>query len=136
MSKYQPLLPLIILISKPVIKEGTDSADIRDAWVYLDADLVGAFELPAHFPILTEGEQELRVIPGVVINGINGTRVAFPFYESFTHSINLAPKQVYSLDSAMQLKSSYKSEVEFPWDIDSGQEGFEDTGISIDSIGN
>jgi hypothetical protein len=49
--------------------QGTASANITDAWVYIDDKLIGSFELPATIPILTHGKQNLVVRAGVKLNG-------------------------------------------------------------------
>ena len=42
--------------------EGSKSHKITDAWVYLDDQLVGTFELPSTFPVLTEnGNHNLKI---------------------------------------------------------------------------
>src|SRR5262245_62560163 len=51
--------------------QGSGTSSIVDAWVYLDDQLVGAFELPARFPVLAEeGTHTLTVSPGILVNGI------------------------------------------------------------------
>ena len=46
----------ITLADNPIISEGSLSNRITDAWVYVDDELIGAFELPATFPVLKKGE--------------------------------------------------------------------------------
>ena len=61
--------------------EGSDSQKITDAWVTMDGNFLGAFELPAIVPILAEGEHEFRISSGIKANGISATRIIYPFYE-------------------------------------------------------
>jgi len=60
--------------------QGSASASIVDAWVYLDDNLIGAFQLPARFPVLARGTHNLKILPGIKLNGIASTRMAYPFF--------------------------------------------------------
>lgn len=70
--------------------QGSASASIVDAWVYLDDNLVGAFQLPARFPVLARGIHDLKLLPGIKVNGIAATRMAYPFFASIELSVDLA----------------------------------------------
>ena len=109
-------------------KEGTASQNITDAWVYVDDNLVGAFQMPARFPVLKEGKHNLTIIPGVKRNGIASTRITYPFYNTITQSVNLVPDSTISAGSAGVLKTTYFSTTKFPW-----MEAFEDVSISLDT---
>lgn len=61
--------------------QGSDSHKITDAWVTMDGNFLGAFEIPATIPILAEGEHEFRISSGIKANGISATRIMYPFYE-------------------------------------------------------
>ena len=55
----------------------SDATDnITDAWVYIDDNLQGVYELPANFPVLAEGKHSLRVRAGIKDNGIAGTSLS------------------------------------------------------------
>ncbi|MBT3422778.1 MAG: hypothetical protein HN431_08230 [Bacteroidetes bacterium] len=60
---------------------GTVNHRITDAWVVLDNEVVGVFELPTTFPVLSKGEHKLIIQAGVIENGISNTRTSYPFYE-------------------------------------------------------
>jgi hypothetical protein len=60
---------------------GSINHKITDAWVVLDNEVVGVFELPTTFPVLSKGEHKLIIQPGVIENGIRNTRTAYPFYD-------------------------------------------------------
>jgi len=114
---------------KSKIGEGTDSVDISDAWIYIDSKVVGAFELPATIPILSNGTQNIEVRFGVILNGIAATRSINPFYAYQTQLVNLISDSIIPL----KVSSSYSPATKFVWNS-MGQEGFEDGGISIDSV--
>ena len=109
--------------------QGTDSAYIADAWIYIDNDLIGAYELPATFPLLKSGTQSITIKPGVILNGIAATRSINPFMNEINKVVNLIPDSTVNLS----LSTTYVSEAKFVWNS-AGQEDFEQSGITIDSI--
>jgi hypothetical protein len=72
----------IWLVNNSSIEEGSLTSNIDDAWVYVNDQLIGAFELPATVPILVEGNHKLSVYGGVKYNGMSGTRGPYPFWEA------------------------------------------------------
>jgi len=112
--------------------QGTSSHKITDAWIYVDDELIGAFELPATFPVLSEGNHEIIIKPGIELNGIAPTRAIYPFYRPIIKNINLSKDSIIVLDSLFTLKTAYYGDTKFPWS-NVGQEDFEESGVSIDS---
>lgn len=109
--------------------QGTDSADISDAWIYINDGLIGSFQMPAQIPILHQGSQRLEVRSGVILNGIASSRTINPFYEYQSQTIDLIPDSIISIN----VSTTYNPLVKFVWNS-LGQEGFEEGGISIDSV--
>lgn len=105
--------------------QGTSSNKITDAWVYLDNDLIGAFELPAMFPVLADGEHNLKVKAGIKMNGISDLRLDYPFYTTHEQSVTLSRGAVTEVSPSV----TYRTNTVFAW-----MENFEGTGTSIDSI--
>jgi|SRR5690554_2087738 len=70
---------------------GTDDHGISDAWVYLNDQLVGIYELPATIPVVTEGLQKVSVLAGIKNNGIQSARVIYPFYDSYNGNLTFIP---------------------------------------------
>ena len=101
---------------------GSSSHKITDAWVYVDDQPIGAFELPATIPVLYSGNHTVIIKPGIKINGIAGTRSIYPFYTTFTSSENLKTKAVLVINPTL----TYNSYTNFPW-----MENFEDGGVSL-----
>ena len=91
------------------IGEGTTSTKITDAWVYVDEQLVGTYELPATFPVQYSGVHSVRVLGGIKQNGISATRVKYPFYNSNLYSVDLTPKQTSTISPSV----SYFSGITF-----------------------
>lgn len=65
------------------------STKIKDAWVYIDNEFHGVYELPVRFPVLSTGNHQLRIFPGILLNGIAGTRSPYPFYKSSEHTVTI-----------------------------------------------
>lgn len=106
--------------------QGTASHAITDVWVICGSEFIGAFELPATIPILAEGEQTLTIQAGIKLNGIASTRSINPFYAKVERKVTLVPDSIVNIS----LGTVYESATKFPW-TGSGQEGFEDGGISF-----
>lgn len=111
------------------VQQGTDSAEISDIWIYVDNDLIGAFEIPFKAPILATGNHNVKLRPGVILNGIAATRSINPFYTSVYKTIDFIPGEFTTINP----KFEYVTGVKFPWNA-KGEEDFEAGGISIDSI--
>ena len=75
-------VPSYITIESITLEENT-THNITDAWVYIDDNLQGIYELPANFPVLASGKHKLRIKAGIKDNGIAASRVQYPFYSSY-----------------------------------------------------
>jgi hypothetical protein len=104
--------------------QGTSSSKISDAWVYVDDQLIGAFELPKTIPVLYEGTHKVMIKPGIKVNGIAGTRAIYPFYTYYSSDANLIPDSTITINPTI----TYNSETVFEW-----MEAFEDGGMSIET---
>jgi hypothetical protein len=106
--------------------QGTASNSIVDAWVYVDGELIGTFQLPAKFPVLKEGTHSLQIMAGIKKDGIATTRISYPFYQTITKTINLVPDKTLPIGT---LTTSYSSKTKFIW-----REDFEGAAITLDTI--
>jgi len=104
--------------------QGSNSSKITDAWVYVDDQIVGAYELPATIPILSEGNHEVMIKAGIKVNGISETRAIYPFYKPYKISLNLIPDSIITINPTI----TYYSETVFQW-----KEAFEDGGVTIEN---
>jgi hypothetical protein len=93
---------------------GTAVQELRDAWVYINGELIGAFTLPAEVPVLITGEVELNIIPGVTENGNLETPGFHPFFEIYSTKVTLAE----NTDTPVNPTTKYFSNVIFPWSLD------------------
>ncbi len=117
--------------------QGTASHNITDGWIYIDNELIGAFELPAKFPVLKQGKHDLIIKPGIKLNGISSTRSFYPFYKPVKRQIKLVRDSVtrvydkiyinpVSHDTTYIITTAYKDNVVFAW-----MEDFEDPSLSV-----
>lgn len=77
--------------------QGSASHKIRDAWIYLDNQLVGAYEMPCKIPVLSTGEHSISVRGGIWQNGISATHIQYLFYKFIDRTVQLNSGQVTSL---------------------------------------
>ncbi len=89
--------------------EGTLEHDIRDAWLVLDNNSLGVFELPLRIPILDLGEGSLTVFPGIRENGINTNPQINPFMKPFIVDVNFIETETVVVNPS----TSYESDVKF-----------------------
>jgi len=104
-------------------EQGTSSHKITDAWVYLDEEVLGAYELPATIPILQTGNKRISIRPGIQLNGIAATRASYPFYNPIVMNVDLEADHITNLGT---LTTTYNTATKFSW-----IEDFEQGGISI-----
>jgi hypothetical protein len=114
-----------IYLSTDYYTQGTNSQKITDAWVAVDDVPIGAFELPARFPVLNSGKHKVSVYPGIKKNGIAATRTIYSFYNPVVKELTLTPDSTTRLGV---LKSTYQSTTVFPW-----KEDFDQAGSSLDT---
>lgn len=77
---------------------GATTSKITDAWVYVDDDPIGCFELPATFPVLKHGPHKVTVYGGIMSNGIAAARASYPFYKPQIYaSLNLVEDSIINL---------------------------------------
>lgn len=110
--------------------EGSLSHDIRDAWVFIDDEMIGIFELPAKIPILEDGTHKLTIGPGIFVSTNSLRRDNYPFYNAFIdENFNLIPGETQFVTPV----SSYRTpENTYSYEI---IDDFESIVVQIDSFG-
>lgn len=103
----------VFVVNNPV-KEGSASHKITDAWVYINNDLRGVFELPAKFPVLDKNDCDVTIRPGIKMNGIAATRVNYLFYKPYTTRLNFQPLSHHKITPVY----SYHENLKFPFKED------------------
>lgn len=117
-------IPSIQLVVPDSLKgtQGTASAKISDAWVYIDDKFQGTYELPAKFPVLKEGAHTIKIKAGIKENGIGSTRPAYPFYTEYYQDVFLNQDSF----TVMHPIVYYRSYTSFVW-----KENFEGVATTV-----
>jgi len=77
--------------------QGSSSTNISDAWVYINDNLQGIYPLPTRFPVLLSGRAKISIRSGILQNGIDATRIDYPFYNAWDTTIELKEREILSL---------------------------------------
>ena len=113
-----------ILLETYYPDQGSNSNAIKDVWIYENDEMIGAFELPALFPVLAYGNQKLEIRPGIKINGISSTRAPYPFYQPIIYEdFEFIPDSVINIQNPT---TRYYSNLNFVW-----SEDFEHPGLTL-----
>ena len=91
---------------------GVLTHNISDAWVYMDGELVGVFEVPFKIPILAEGSHKFTIYPAVKNNGISATKKIYPFLQGYEVTLDLVQNETVSINPVTRYFSSLKFWIE------------------------
>lgn len=80
--------------------------NISDAWVYVNDELVGVFEVPFKIPILKDGDAEVKVYPAIRNNGISATKKIYPFLDAYVTNVNLVKNETVVITPITQYKNA------------------------------
>ena len=106
------------------LSEGSNSDKIIDAWVYVNGNNIGVFELPAKIPIHATGNYDLVIFPGIKNTSLLPERIKYPFYNSFDSTLLSVAHHIDTLKPTVTYKSTPTIWVE----------DFEDPGVKFTSI--
>lgn len=106
-------IPAYIHIERIVVDTATDYSvygapthKITDAWVYVDDQIIGCFELPATFPVLKKGPHKVAVYGGICRNGIAAARAPYPFYKPLIYkNLNFVEDSIVNLNPVLNYYS-------------------------------
>ncbi|MES2627957.1 MAG: hypothetical protein V4616_03215 [Bacteroidota bacterium] len=98
--------------------QGTNNQNITEAWIFIDSDLQGIYDLPCEVPILALGSREVKIRGGIKRNGMGTSRVVSPFFSTYTEQLTFEPGKTALVKPVV----GYFSDVEV-WN-----ESFEDAG--------
>lgn len=104
--------------------QGPNNHAITDAWITVNGDFIGLFELPCDIPVLQSGDAVIYVKPGIKNNGIAASRIYYPFYTIYQVDTVLEEMQTLTLHPQVR----YWDETQFDW-----LETFEDPGVTLDT---
>ena len=104
-------IPTYLKLDSIILDDGNTTSNITDAWVYINDQLQGVYEIPAKFPVLEKSSQVLRVRAGIKSNGIASSRIAYPFYASFFDTIIFTADQTITINPIVR----YMDSLPAPW---------------------
>ena len=99
------------LVENPDLLIGTTGLlthNISEAWVYVNGETIGVFELPVKLPILQSGNTNIQIFPAIKNNGIAATKKVYPFLERFIVNANLVENEQLNISPVTQYYSSSK----------------------------
>ena len=102
-------------------EQGSNYQKIKDVWFNLDGSQVGAFEIPAKFPVIAKGRRPISVKAGILKSGIHDFREVYPFFEIIKDTFDFVGAEVINYIPTF----TYKPEAKF-W-----IEDFEDPGFKL-----
>ena len=86
--------------------QGSNTQKIVDAWIDIDGTSIGAFEMPFTVPALFYGQHTITIFPGIKDNGMNETRVEYPFYSTYTQTVTLTQGNILKINPTVTYASS------------------------------
>ncbi|HBB90802.1 MAG: hypothetical protein A2X22_02350 [Bacteroidetes bacterium GWF2_49_14] len=122
-------IPALIKIDTVLVKvtnfdQGSASHKMTNIWISVGGKNLGVYETPTMIPCLETGPQWIYLRPGIKMNGIAGSRVAYPFFEPYELNEFILES---GKTTVITPTTTYKKECKFPW-----MEDFEDAGVSFD----
>lgn len=94
----------------PVVQSGqgenSTSSDIKDAWIYLDDNLLGIYELPCRIPVTKTGKGRISVGAGVWMNALPTLRSPYVFYRFYEEDVQLNPGKTLKMNPAVKYKEN------------------------------
>jgi len=120
---YITIDSIYLTTSLPV--QGSASASITDAWLYVNDVQIGTFQLPARIPVLANGTNNVKVLPGIKQNGISTTRASYPFYAPIEQTLDLSEGDTTPVGV---IRTNY-----LPTTVFDMIEGFEGVAIAFDT---
>ncbi|CAN5599140.1 hypothetical protein BH11BAC1_BH11BAC1_25950 [soil metagenome] len=95
-----------------LLTQGSASSNIVDAWVTVDGEFLCGYNLGTKVPVLYNGIHTVTIRAGILLNGIEGTRVPYAVFSSFDTLIDLKPGVIHKLIPRV----TYLSSTVFPLD--------------------
>jgi hypothetical protein len=113
---YEAEIPSYISIDKFTFttnyeEQGSASENITDAWVFINDDLIGVYELPAKFPVIRKGNVTVKVYAGIKEDGYSANRKRYLPYAPYIKEISLVEEETIYLEPEI----AYQASIKFAW---------------------
>lgn len=102
---------------------GTLTHNFTDAWVYIDGNIVGVFEVPFKIPLLYTGTHKISLYPAIKNNGISATKKIYPFVQAFQLETEFLENETIHIDPVTRYEANTKFWIE----------DFEDPAVKLNS---
>jgi hypothetical protein len=99
------------------------SHHVTDAWIYVDGELLGAFEIPCTVPVLKQGVHDIVIFGGIWQNGMHALRPIYPFYTFYESTVTLKPTEITEVAPSF----TYTASTDKHWHSD-----FDGQGTTVD----
>lgn len=112
-SKFDPpeTIPSYIKIDSIEIETtssqgSSNNSGIKDAWLYVNEELIGVFELPLTVPVLKTGTCNVKVYAGIKRNGFSEDGERYLFLNPFEISANLVAGEILQINPKVSYASN------------------------------
>jgi hypothetical protein len=112
---YLSLSPFTLTVKG---EEGTAQHKISDAWVYVDGQSIGIFELPATVPVVDLGNRSVEIAPGIRNNGTRSNPIIYPMVSFLRTTAEFKAADTVRL----ALKTNYLAGLKF-WIVENFEAG-------------
>lgn len=92
--------------------EGELTHNFSDAWVYINDEVIGVFEVPFKIPLLQSGTCTIKLFPTIRNNGIAATKKIYPFMEVFQVTTELIKNQTTTLNPVTKYNTNSQFSIE------------------------
>ncbi len=89
--------------------QGSGHQKITEAWLTVNGEFLGVYNLPSTIPILQEGKADIRIDAGIKDNGISTLPEIYPFFLPYLSNTTLLPLQT---DTLLPI-TSYRQDIAF-----------------------
>ena len=90
----------------PPYSQNYHSVNITDAWITMDGEVIGNFEIPCKIPILSDGNHTFYISPGIKKSGQTASRIIYPYYVKDTIETTLIRDESIQLEPTTYYKNN------------------------------
>lgn len=92
-----------------LLTQGSSTSNIADVWVTVEGEFLCGYPLGTKVPVLYSGKHTVTLRAGILLNGIEGTRVPYAAFVSFDTLVDLKPGVIHKIVPRV----TYAGETEF-----------------------
>lgn len=107
------------ILTTDYVTQGSTSHALTDAWVYIDQQLIGAYEVPATVPVLIEeGTHEISIHGGVQVDGLANLHDQYDYIDFFDTTLSFTKGKITQVQPRVKYIDGAK--FEYIEDFDDG----------------